>query len=124
MEPLAIFARVWLDIKTWAGAHANLPARARIVDPPGHVSARLVTVPGSSWIRIELEGSAALAYDPKDETLFLFGDIHRTLVDQPLLNLQAHALKAYLARYAAERRDFCLRRPCPGEGALMYAVPQ
>ncbi|MFA7664504.1 MAG: hypothetical protein WCY32_00090 [Burkholderiaceae bacterium] len=73
--------------------------------PPG-VPARLVTVSGSSRIRIEIEGLAPLGYDPEDKRLFVFGDARRRPVESPLSVFQTRALLRALAGYAAERRAF------------------
>lgn len=71
---------------------------------PRHVPVRLVTVSGSSRIRVELEGSAPLGYDPEDRRLFVFGDAYRRPVEPPLSEFQTRALLRDLARHAAERR--------------------
>lgn len=73
---------------------------------PRHVPARLVTVSGSSRIRVELEGSAPLGYDPEDKRLFIFGDAYRRPVEPPLTEFQTRALLRDLARHASERRAF------------------
>lgn len=78
----------------------------KAISLPRDVPARLVTVPGSSRIRVELEGSAPLGYDPEDKRLFVFGDACRRPVELSLSVFQARALLRDLARHAAERRAF------------------
>lgn len=83
---------------------------------PRHVPVRLVTVSGSSRIRVEIEGSAPLGYDPGDEWLFVFGDAYRRPVEPPLSEFQARALLRDITRYASERRAFYGRDPDQVQG--------
>lgn len=78
----------------------------KVISLPRDVPARLVTVPGSSRVRVEIEGLAPLGYDPEDKRLFMFGDACRKPVEPPLSVFQARALLRDLTRYAAERRVF------------------
>lgn len=70
---------------------------------PLHVPARLVTVPGSARIKIEMEGIEPLGYDPPDGRLFVFGDLTRRPVDPPLTEFQTRALLRLLARHTLDR---------------------
>jgi hypothetical protein len=74
---------------------------------PGNVPVRFVTIPGCARIRIDLEGSIPLGYDPGDERLFVFGDQDRKPVNPPLSEDQTRALMHELAWYNAERLAFC-----------------
>jgi len=78
----------------------------KVISLPRGLPVRLVTISGSSRIRVELEGSLPLGYDPKDERLFMFGDAYRRPVEPPLTEFQARALLRDLARHASERRAF------------------
>ena len=75
------------------------------VQLPLDISVDLVTVPGSSRIRIEMEGFEALGYDPNDGRFFAFGDPTRAPLVPDLSALQTRALKRHLKTYAAQRQS-------------------
>lgn len=74
---------------------------------PLRLPARLVTVPGSARIRIEMEGVEPLGYDPPDRRLFVFGDRERRPVRPPLSEFQTRALLRHLDRHNLDRMAAC-----------------
>lgn len=73
---------------------------------PLNVPVRLVTMPGSGLIRIELEGPVKYGFDPDYDKLYVFDDPRRRPVKLPLSEFQTHALRRELVRHTAARSAY------------------